>query len=117
MGLHLQNSGLQALSCAGKKSGYYDLQHDLVFALLQDLRRLQKIAVMQMLAWLSVAMISSCPWLMSRRAEAIAASGNLSARDGSGVCGTSEVYGVRDSHFCVINSSSSNVDPVIADLL
>ena len=29
---------------------------------------------MQMLAWLSVAIISSCPWLMSRRADAIAAS-------------------------------------------
>ena len=32
---------------------------------------------MQMLAWLSVAMISSCPWPMSRRAEAIAASSEL----------------------------------------
>ena len=31
-------------------------------------------AIMQVLAWLSVAMISSCPWPMSRRADAIAAS-------------------------------------------
>ena len=31
-------------------------------------------AIMQMLAWLSIAMISSCSWPMSRRVEAIAAS-------------------------------------------
>ena len=31
-------------------------------------------AIMQMLAWLLVAMISFCPWPMSRRADAIAAS-------------------------------------------
>ena len=31
-------------------------------------------AMVQMLAWLSVAIISSCPWPMSRRAEAIAVS-------------------------------------------
>ena len=41
MGFHFQNSGLQALSCSGKKLSYYVLQHDHVFALLQGLWRVR----------------------------------------------------------------------------
>ena len=60
--------------CTGKKLGYYVFQHNLVFAFLQNLRRVHtNFADVQMLAWLPVAMTSSCSWPMSRRAEAIAA--------------------------------------------
>ena len=36
-GLHLQSSGLQTLSRAGKNSAHYIFRQDLVFALLQGL--------------------------------------------------------------------------------
>ena len=39
MGLHFQNSSLQAPYCSGKEPSDYVLQHDLVFALLQSLWR------------------------------------------------------------------------------
>ena len=73
---------------------------------------------MQMLAWPTVAMISTCPWPMSRRADAIAASSArvmvFVAPSGTRASGAD---GVTNSPCCIINSSINNIDPVITDLL